>query len=161
VGFRLHTFDEPGYTRNPFLLEVPFIVWTQSEMAYSLISATIPVFQNFLRNLNTGFGGIGATGGGYGYGYGSGNNSRVPKGSNMSYQMSKLRSADKSVDIEEPEENRDHVLTNGHGANNAPHALTTSRDAANGETTSIGSDESRRMMIRKEVQWSVRRETDQ
>jgi hypothetical protein len=59
VGFRLHTFDQEGYTTNPFLLEAPFIAWTQSQITYSLISATIPTFQNFLKNLNTGFGGIG------------------------------------------------------------------------------------------------------
>jgi hypothetical protein len=174
IGFRLHTFDQEGYTTNPFLLEAPFIAWTQSQITYSLISATIPTFQNFLKNLNTGFGGITSAAGGYGYGYASGsgsaNRTRNRQESNMSFQMSKLRSANKSVGLEEPDEEPERELRHApskssdaiHGVTNGTTMgpwSTANKDAANnGETTSIGSDESRRMMIRKEIQWSVRTE---
>lgn len=144
-------------------------MWTQSELTYSLISATIPTFQTFLKKLNTGFGGIGTAESGYGYRYGSGSGSRsrVRKENYMSYQMSKLRPANKSVALEETDEEQDRdpthaQTTNIDGLNVGPGAATmgpwNGREGANGETTSIGSDESRRMMIRKEVQWSIRTE---
>lgn len=89
----------------------------------------------------------------------------------MSFQMSKLRSANKSVALEETDEEQDRDRTyaqakNIDGLNAGPSGTTTgqwnrSEVAPNGETTSIGSDESRRMMIRKEVQWSIRTEPRQ
>jgi hypothetical protein len=139
-------------------------------MTYSLISATIPTFQTFLQKLNTGFGGIGAAESGDGYGYGSRSRSHGRKENSMTYQMSKLRSANKSVALEETDEEQDKVLThtqttNIDGLNVGPGAATMGQwnrtEVANGETTSIGSDESRRMMIRKEVQWSIRTESRQ
>lgn len=160
---------------NPLLSQAPFSAWTQGHIAYSLISATIPTFQNFLKNLSTGFGGIGSAAAAYGYGYASGsgsaNRTRGRMESNMSFQMSKLRSANKSAGFEEPEEEPERGIGHAsskssdaiHGVTNGttvgPWSAAGSKEAANnGETTSIASDESRRMMIRKEIQWSVRTE---
>lgn len=94
----------------------------------------------------------------------------------MSFQMSKLRSANKSVGLEEPDADEEeperrlrhnpskssdaiHGVTNG--TTMGPWSTANKDTANNGETTSIASDESRRMMIRKEVQWSVRTEPRQ
>ena len=85
----------------------------------------------------------------------------------MSYQMSKLRSMNKSVALEELDEDQDRNLghaqtSNIAGLNVKPGVAKMGRgngsEAVNGETTSIGSDGSRRMMIRKEVEWSIRTE---
>lgn len=95
----------------------------------------------------------------------------------MSFQMSKLRSMNKSVGLDEPEEEDDserHLRDNPSKSSDAIHGVTNGttmgpwstsnnkKEAANnGETTSIASDESRRMMIRKDIQWSVRTEPRQ
>jgi hypothetical protein len=82
--------------------------------------------------------------------------------------MSKLRSGNRSANniaagrsevFEEQDapphaqttDDRDRIFV-GQGVSNR------SEIAANGETTSINSDESRQMMIRKEVEWNVRHE---
>lgn len=166
IAFRMDTFDSAGYTTNPYIREASFIAWTQSELNYSLISATIPTFQSFLKNLNTGFGGIGAGDGKYGYGYGSGSGSRARKESHMSYQMSKMRSTNESVAIDEPHEELHSTRAQEQRANLDMNSGTTvaivgqgnGGAAANGETTSIESDGSGKMMIRKDMQWSIRTE---
>ena len=40
IVFRLKTFSSAGFNTNPTLLQGEFIVWTQTELNYSLISAT-------------------------------------------------------------------------------------------------------------------------
>lgn len=154
------------------MLEAQFIAWTQADLAYSLISATIPTFQNFLKSLHTGFGGITAAEGGYGYGSASGSRNRGATGNGISYHMSKLRSGNRTANKSANKESA--LRSETYEEQDAPpHAETTndndrifvgpgasnrSEIAANGETTSINSDESRQMMIRKEVEWNVRTE---
>ena len=120
--------------------------------------------------MNTGFGGIGVAGGNGVYGYGSHNHSRAYKDNSKSFQMSRLKSAYKNVGIEEPDQeyegNMAHAPTRYlEGPNAGPRTAMTGHanasEGGNGETTSIGSDESRRMMIRKEIQWSIRTEPKQ
>jgi len=167
IAFRLKTFDKAGLTSNPTLLEASFVAWTQSELNYSIISATIPSFQNFLKNLNTQFGGLGPDESAYGYGSGSG--SRAHKHTN-SFQMSKMRSANKSRT--EPEEDEygigvaksdgaAHPAQNhGLGSNTSAGTLTDRKESGTGaDAISIASDESRRMMIRKDVTWNIMTET--
>lgn len=177
IAFRIHTFDEAGYTTNPFLSNASFIAWTQAELAVSLITATIPTFRNFLKSLNTGFGGIGGTSsdqyGSYGYGNLGPNRTGLGKTLGSSYQLSKLRSALRSEPRQEPGEehepvyqpsnlqlNRSDPLTGRLGGSAATAhwvAGTSQSDSGiNHDNASIGSDESRRMIIRKEVDWSVR-----
>jgi len=142
-------------------------------MAYSLMTATLPTFQNFLKSLNTGFGRIGAGGSGYeyGYGYGSVSGSRARKESSMNFKMSKLRSADKSVALDDIEEDQDRGATSAQASTQeiSTGGLSGRRgtetmgqwpgnESANGETASIRSDESQRMIIRKDIQWSVQTE---
>ncbi|ERF77066.1 hypothetical protein EPUS_06284 [Endocarpon pusillum Z07020] len=82
IAFRLATFDEAGFTTHPTLLEDLFVVWTQAELNYSTISATIPSLRPFMNNLNTQFGGLGQTSNQDDYGFGE----------TGSYQMSNLQS---------------------------------------------------------------------
>lgn len=94
IAFRLDAFDEAGWTADPTLLEASFIVWTQSELNCSIISATIPSFQNFFKNLNTQFGGLGVDESGYCDGSASG--SHAHRGNDQSFHMSKLRTTNGS-----------------------------------------------------------------
>ncbi|KAJ9612102.1 hypothetical protein H2200_003699 [Cladophialophora chaetospira] len=164
IALRLHTFDQSGYTTNPLIRETNFIAWTQSEMTYSLISATVPIFHNFLKSLSTGFGGLGVSNA---YGYGSGCHSLQHGRNTTGYQLSKLRSKNKSAAM--PSTNDDQEESFGHAKAltaqqlaGTPAASTTvqwsGNTRSNGETTSINSNESQRYMIRKDVQWEVRTE---
>jgi hypothetical protein len=93
--FRIATFDPTGWATDPTIREDLFIVWTQTELGYSIISATIPILRPFMHNLNSHFGGMGKTSNGYGYGYG------YEHSSNRGYQLSNLKSADKSRSMNE------------------------------------------------------------
>lgn len=135
-------------------------------MNYSLVSATIPAFQKFLKNMDTQFGGRGGLNPNEGssYGYGSKSGTRVQEGSTTSYAMSKLRSMNKSTAIEEEEEGPVVRSENTQAArfvkvgawSSAATAIDSSgSEAANAETISIGSNESRRLMIRKDVTWDI------
>lgn len=58
IAFRLTTFNPAGRTSDFFLAEDLFVVWTQTELNYSIISATIPTLRIFATTLNTQFGGL-------------------------------------------------------------------------------------------------------
>jgi hypothetical protein len=162
----MHTFDQDGYTTDPFLKEAKFIAWTQSEMTYSLISAAIPIFHNFLKSLSTGFGGIHATS--TGYGYGSDTHSRAIGQSGTGFQLSKLRSKNKSAAMSSGHDDPDEFDIRSKQATAEQLAGTQAASTTvqwsggsrppNGETTSINSNESQRYMIRKDIQWEVRTE---
>ncbi|KAH0848528.1 hypothetical protein FOPE_02582 [Fonsecaea pedrosoi] len=170
IAFRLHTFDQSAYTTNPLLRESSFIAWTQSEMSYSLVSATVPIFHNFLKSLSTGFGGMHATSNGYGYGYGYGSGNRSHGQHSKGFQLSTLRSKNKSAAMPSVNDDQDGYYGGHPKALTAeqlaggPTASTTVQwsgaRASRGEAArnSINSDESQRYMIRKDVQWEVRTE---
>lgn len=162
IGMRLSTFNANGFSTNPFLLEAQFICWTQSELNWSLIAATIPSFQSFLKNLNTGFGGLGLeTSYGYGSGrYGTGaNRATIKNTANNSFQMASMRSnIDNTIDEKRDEE----AIGTAHSHSNTQHSLPgigpvlqRNNSGQDPETRSIGSNESRRMMIRKDVTWNT------
>ncbi|QSZ33169.1 hypothetical protein DSL72_002755 [Monilinia vaccinii-corymbosi] len=56
IAYRLATFDEDGLTKNPTILEDRFIMWTQTELNYSVISAIIPSLRPFVISLSTYYG---------------------------------------------------------------------------------------------------------
>lgn len=168
IIFRLLTFDKNGRITNFTLLETVFIVWTQTELNYSLISATIPTLRPFVSNFNTQLGGIGNTDG-YGYGTGS---STIAK-SNGSYQMSRLKSVDGSKvekeeieddpkdtrlgttdtysdDVQHTSEIMDVEDSNTNGKSNKVKLDQPKDDVINGDATSVDSDDSRQMIIRKD-----------
>ncbi|RMZ88474.1 hypothetical protein DV736_g4297, partial [Chaetothyriales sp. CBS 134916] len=85
---RLVTFDPAALTYNPSNREALFIVWTQTELNYSVITATIPGLLQFMRDLNTNFGGLTEQ---ENLAYGKSQNS------NGSYPLSTLQSVDKDT----------------------------------------------------------------
>lgn len=58
IAFRLANFDERGYSDDPSLRMTLFNVWSQTELTYSIICATIPSLLHFMKGLNTTFGGL-------------------------------------------------------------------------------------------------------
>lgn len=58
MAFRLHTFDEAGLTVNPTLRETLFIVWSQAELDFSIVAATIPTLRRFVSGLATYYGAL-------------------------------------------------------------------------------------------------------
>ncbi|RMZ86651.1 hypothetical protein DV736_g6123, partial [Chaetothyriales sp. CBS 134916] len=53
IGFRMSNFDSLAWVEDPLLMLAPYYVWTQAELVYSVISATIPTLRPLIRNLNT------------------------------------------------------------------------------------------------------------
>lgn len=164
ISYRLATFNQAGLTTDPFILEDQFIIWSQTELCYSIISATIPTLRPFVNNLTTHYGGSGEKSEhSYNGGSAYANESRgraTPSG----YQLSNLNSATRS-------KNRDKEETaeSQHGWEGPPDAYQYGVDGntkkvvkrvdenkeSNGDTTSVSSDDSQRMIIRKDVSWVV------
>jgi hypothetical protein len=169
TAFRIATFDQTGWTTNPTIREDLFIVWTQTELDYSIISATIPILRPFMQNLNSQFGGMGKTSNGYGYGY--------EHSSHRGYQLSNMKSADKSRSGNEVEPGKStgaldpqphdynyEIWANTQNQGELPAERKTerrnpSKDEANGDTTSVDSNDSQRLIIRKDVTFQVRYDT--
>jgi len=167
TAFRIATFDSSGWTTNPTIREDLFIVWTQAELNYSIISATIPILRPFMQNLNSQFGGMGTTSSGYGYGY--------ENGSNRGYQLSDMQSAGKSKVRNEvdptkstggldpqPHDYNYEIWSNNESQAQVPPETKTeqhrthSKDETNGDATSVDSNDSQRLIIRKDVTFQVR-----
>ena len=181
IAFRLSTFDKAGRITNPTLPEDLFIVWTQTELNYSLISATIPSLRPFVTNLNTQFGGLGDAESGNGYRYRSGFVTHMR--SNDSYHMSNLKSVDRgnirdehtatqSADGPDGQSNAYSYgilvpstgvgVSNSHsgGKRNAARLGKPGKEEINGDATSVGSNDSKRMIIRKDVSWKLEYEAN-
>ncbi|KIX04901.1 uncharacterized protein Z518_05772 [Rhinocladiella mackenziei CBS 650.93] len=155
VVFRLANFDKPGRITDPTLAEDLFIVWTQTELIYSLVSATIPTLRPFMNNLNTRFGGLDQEGRGNGYDY---------ENASDSYQMSNLKPMNRSQDREE------YIATNS--ARNLSEQSSadsygvvcgcpiqvqtrTREETGNGDATSADSNDNGRMIIQKDMTFQV------
>ncbi|KAK0246632.1 hypothetical protein LTS09_018226, partial [Friedmanniomyces endolithicus] len=162
VGLRLASFNEKGFATNPTLLQAQFIVWTSTELNYSLVSATIPIVRPFVNNLSTNYGGGQGSGSNNHTSRSGGNYVRAGEGmsDNGTFEMS-------SMPRSKRQRNSDLQGLNGHvygvrcygvqGGGQQPgtvgngHALKT----VNGDTTSVGSNDSEKMIIRKDVTWHV------
>ena len=59
VAFRLRAFNQNGLTTDFTFLETIYIALTQTQVNYSLISATIPNLRPIINNLNTHYGAMG------------------------------------------------------------------------------------------------------
>ena len=59
IAFRLRTFHQSGLTTNFTFLQSIYITLTQTQVNYSLISATIPNLRPIINNLNTHYGAMG------------------------------------------------------------------------------------------------------
>jgi hypothetical protein len=144
IAFRLATFNADGLITNPTLLQDEFIVWTQTELSYSIIAATIPSLRPFIKTLSTNYGTTPANGYGTGYGTGYGNNTNGDMQSG-DYQMSNLRPKCKGDDYKY----RIWSARNGGGTAVEPSA------AKRADAASVGSSDSQRMIIKKDIVWEV------
>jgi hypothetical protein len=162
IAFRLATFDEEAWTTNPTFSECLFVVWTQAELNYSIISATIPNLRPVMNSLNTQFGGLGPMSSDY---YGSG------RRTNTNYELSNLRSAASKNSVSKNMANQDSAALEGRSAakyrevwvsgSNVPGTEGPADDGRNttrqisGDATSVGSNDSRRMIIRKDQTFDI------
>jgi len=99
IIFRLSTFRETKRNTDFFLSEDLFVVWTQTELNYALISATIPMLRPFANNLNTQFGGLGEGESAYAYGsHSKSSNKDKTLISATEVQISKSRSSTSQIE---------------------------------------------------------------
>jgi len=156
----MSSFDRSGFTTDPTLLESRFIAWTSVELNFSIVSATIPMLRSFVTNLSTHFG-AGQAAGGLGYGQGTSQDKSHVSSRRQSRPVMdsmpgiELRSIDHKVPFVPSLsaniiENCQAGFPRGPSDNNA-------RDEDRG---SIGSDNSRKMIIRKDFTWRVEREVE-
>jgi hypothetical protein len=135
IACRLANFDANGLPTNPTLLQAKYIAWTQTELAYSIIAATIPRLRPFIRNLSTNYGAPQANG--YRYGYGS--HTGTSENQSGSFQMTSLRPKGKG------DEYKFRIWSDG---------VPPKTDSA-----SVGSSDSKRMIIKKNTEWEVAADT--
>jgi hypothetical protein len=136
-----------------------FVVWTQTELSYSIISATIPTLRPVMNNLNTQFGGLGPDTSAYGYRSGYSNSSG-------NYQMSNMNSMDKKDMTTQQSLHRSHMDPREHeysyGVGSGRNAIKqTPARHGNGDATSVDSNDSRQMIIRKDTTYQVRYENSE
>ena len=93
ISFRLANFNSSGLTTNPTFLQDKFIIWTQTELCYSIIAAIIPSIRPFIKQLATNYGAGPEGSSGYGNGYADGyaNAGADPTLRSGGYEMSSLR----------------------------------------------------------------------
>ncbi|KIW14959.1 hypothetical protein PV08_07746 [Exophiala spinifera] len=142
----LKFISEYTTSRNPGVAFVTALVLQQVQLCWSLISATIPNLKSFVKSFSSGFGiqldpSISQA-------YGSGGRSRRHSGyelGSFGKGNSKNRSADRSAnDTEEP--------------GTSPQDMRN--DSKAGDQESVDSTGSQDHIIRKDVQWTIRYETD-
>ncbi|KAH8809153.1 hypothetical protein F5884DRAFT_845384 [Xylogone sp. PMI_703] len=144
IGYRLATFNSEGLTTNPGFLKARFIVWTQSELYYSIITATIPSIRPFINTLASSYG-ANIT---QPYTSGSGNAFEYPSRTH-DYQLRNLRTPSK-VDNNDyqnrlwPQNKNESeiVVGNTNGSKN---------NVGGSDTISVDSVDSKRMIIRKDI----------
>lgn len=57
MALHLAKYSKTGQSTDPTLLQSEFIVWTSTELNYSIISATFPILRPLVSNFNTSWGG--------------------------------------------------------------------------------------------------------
>nr|OQO10335.1 hypothetical protein B0A51_18303 [Rachicladosporium sp. CCFEE 5018] len=157
VALRLSSFDESGMRLDPTLLEAQFIAWTSAELNYSIISATIPILRPFIATLSTTYGGQGGfSGDAYGSSWsgGKGSSSAARGGATRSIPMNLLNRSRNGRNT-----TRSWLEGDKEGAGtstaHAEHPTYGTRQKDIGDATSVESDDSQRMIIRKDVSWNV------
>lgn len=160
VILRLRAFDNNGLSQDPTLRESRFITWTSAELHYSLLSATIPILRSFMSNLSTNYG-AGQGPGRSGYG----------QGSSGSYGRSALRSRDAYVSspgVElKPTSKRLARFSQTLDSTTEEPPLNAANDprlckpsnAKDADASSTGSNDSQKMIIRKDVTWQVQHDS--
>jgi hypothetical protein len=136
---------------DPTFREVIFVVWTQVELHWSIISATIPVLRPVVNNLNTSYSSLGPVVSSTGY-----------AGSNSVYKLSTLRPSPNlsgrnsafTASSHITEQTLDASAGASASVSNGARVKTTKRRASP-STDSIESHGSEQMIIRKQISWRV------
>jgi hypothetical protein len=159
VALRLAAIDKDGLFEDPTIRESEFITWTSTELHYSLVSATIPILRSFMSNLSTNYGaGQGPAGSTYGQGstgsHGhSALRSRGQRGTSHIFELKSVTgrgtSLSQHLDFE-----REEPLPNVAGS----HCVYDPSNAKDIDAGSTGSNESQKMIIRKDITWKVQRD---
>lgn len=145
IAFQFANYDAAGLTTDPTFREALFVVWTQVEMHFSLISATIPVLRPVINNLNTSYSSLGPAG-----------SSTAYTGSNDIYKMTTLKPLQRNA--LKGQSGNQIQETNLVTANSFASASATGNHTKTGaiaETDSIESHGSEQMIIRKQLSWRV------
>lgn len=158
VALRLDAFDRDGLHEDPTIRESQFITWTSTELHYSLVSATIPILRSFMSNLSTNYGaGQGPRRSSYGQGT-SGSHSRSAlrsRDNRASSHVFELRSiAGKAI---KPPQHLDFEKVNCFPNTVGSSRAYSSSDTKDTDAGSTGSNESQKMIIRKDITWQVQR----
>lgn len=141
IALRLATYDEAGLSDDPSLRETLFIIWTQTELNYSIVCAVIPGLLQFMRNLNTTFGDLRE--------HGSKTYSSRRR-SHHSFPMSALRSKTNTAASQKSQIAEDHEeLTNI-----KEHAAEVANQPVVRTKSSVGSNSSR-LTIQKAVDYTI------
>lgn len=144
--------------------------WTAAEVNYSIISVTIPVIRPFVSNLATNYGGgQGSSTGVYGSGYGGQSTvgktviGSVHASASQSIAMKTLsRSKIRASTLQPNCIGEYSVDCSPSNASRPPHHVldpvgSGARKMSTGDNASVGSDDSQKMIIRKDVRWEINR----
>lgn len=160
AGLRLNSFRQDGLTVDPTLMEAEFLCWTSAELNYSVISATLPILRPLVTNLATHYGG----------GFGQSDGRTYADGSSGSYLRSRMRGDDSiqlqsfghrksdhvghQVSIQKSQGESRYVKSLARGYTGAKRGSVIG-EQANGDAISVGSSDSKKMIIRKDTTWAV------
>ncbi|CAG8895297.1 unnamed protein product [Penicillium egyptiacum] len=166
-ALHLSALKEYTTTENPTFTAISYTVFTQLHLNYALVACTVFCLRPFMNALTTHYGtagdsNLGSSSGGYGYGYGSrrrGDTDPYVSGRSRDYEMGNVkgRPGHRASGLFNE---RPHV---GDGTENGtvvcqaagPSHSGEGRSERDGGSTRSGSDGSTRMIIRKDVEYSV------
>lgn len=166
AGLRLGSASSYDLTHDPTLRLAQFIAWTSAEMNYSVVSATMTILRPFVSNLATHYGiGQGGVSEGYGYGSASGSQQRSALRTNATGRGTGLRSFTRSRQRESME--LQDIEGRGGTKGVYSYGVATGGEPHNGRTLhptsqlqwegkkSLDSNDSQRMIIRKDISFTV------
>ncbi|MCJ1485909.1 hypothetical protein MMC06_006084, partial [Schaereria dolodes] len=163
IVFRIHTFNRALHANNLVLAQAPYVIWTQVEVAYAVMSATLICLRSLVSSLNTNYGAFdrNTTTNAYGsYGSGKFNSKKSRKQSDT--ELASIPTQNREPGSE-PQlftgPSSDYVV---HASNGRPTAETAKPDkritgmgqAVHQDSNSIESNDSRQRIIKK-VEWRV------
>ena len=126
---------------DPTLAEDLFIVWSQTELTYSLVSATIPSLRPFLRDLTTFYGGALVAQSADGL-------------SNQAYAMSNIKSHETSARRDDASQSR--TVYEGPATRTKNRIVSEERQRSQDQDkNSLWSQDSRQMIISKKQTWAI------
>ncbi|TIA12269.1 hypothetical protein D6C80_06951 [Aureobasidium pullulans] len=173
IAYRLKTFPLDGLLTDPTLTESELVVWTQTELNYSLMSATIPCLRTFVSSLSTNYGSIRDPKAAHTFTFSDTVTSRTHSDAAMasqSFQMNTLKSVEQahtSTHVPATLQEEDGYSYGIRGptpggaesvkARDVVRLPSMQKDNESTDRTSMGSNDSQRMIIKKQVTWTSER----